>query len=272
MTDRVTELQARLEVFRRALEPFAAGASGPAFKATMEKFLEFVRTYDDADAYAAWENAHPAAEFRAFFAPRVLQFTWAAEQQTHRELLAKASQAGAAIGPLLGANTWGAYARMAGVLGHIDWSACRKFLMVGCGPVPDSLFCVHDHTSVERLLGMDRDPMAVDLAGQLVNAFGLARIRIEQADACEVDYREFDVLCCSAFLAPRRAIMERIASTAREGSTILLRDPFFTGRLLFESTLDALPPRLAIVSELPATRGRFMLKYYILRVGSASAV
>ncbi len=271
LADRVAGLQSRLDAFRRSLEPFAYGAPEPVFMAATQEFLEFVRTYPDEEAYAEWERGDSTAQFRAFFAPRVLRFTAAVERQTHAELLAKSGgRAGGPMGPLLGANRWGAYARMADILAHLDLAACRTFLMAGCGPVPDSLFCVHDHTSVERLVGTDRDPRTVGMARQLVNAFGLTRIRIEQADAGGTDYGDVDAICCSAFLAPRRAIMERIASTAREGCSIILRDPFFTGTLLFERALDALPPRLAVVKELPAARSRFMLKYYLLRAGTRS--
>lgn len=185
---RVAELQARLEAFRRDLEQ---GAASPGH-GVMQDILEFVRTYDDEAACAALERTDAVAEFRARVAPHLLGFVWAAEQQTHRELMARAAQPRTGLGPLLGANPWGAYARMAGTLKHLD---------------------------------------------------------------------------LSAFLAPRRKIMERIAQTAREGATIILRDPFFTGTLLFERVGDALPPRLKTVRVLPRTRGRFMLEYRILEAG-----
>jgi hypothetical protein len=139
--------------------------------------------------------------------------------------------------------------------------------MVGCGPLPDSLLCLHDRTEVEALVGVDRDAGAVRMAQDLVDAFGLARIRIMQGDAMDLDYEGFDVICCSVFATPRLGIIQRVAATAGQECSIILRDPFFTGTLLFESVVRSLPPGLEVRAASQSTRSRFMLRYFVLGRG-----
>jgi SAM-dependent methyltransferase len=188
------------------------------------------------------------------------------EARAYDALIEKRGRCAERIGDLLGANTWGAYARMGETLALFDASGCRRFLMAGCGPVPDSLFHLDDWTEIPELVGVDREPEAVRRARRLVEAFGRGRIRIDEADAATLDYAGFDVICCSAFLAPRRAIMERIAATSDDGAVVILRDPVATGTLLFESVAGALPSRFAIRTRSSGPPGRFMLAYYVLDV------
>ena len=265
LAERVALLHGRLEEFRERL----AAADTPGFLLTMREFLEFVRLYDDRDAYAAFERTPHLAQFRSFLAPRVLRFVWAMEDLAFDELMAKRGQRGGRVGPLLGANAWGAYARMGEILELFDIESCRRFLMVGCGPLPDSLFHLHDWTGVEDLVGIERDPRALRRARQLVDAFELHRIRILDAEVCDVDYAGFDAICCSAFVTPRHPIMQRIAATARPGAVVILRDPVFTGTLLFEDVVRSLDPRFEIHAESGAALGRFMLKHYVLRIAPA---
>ena len=272
LAGRVALLRSRLAAFRQRLAHSPADPAAPEFLTAMQEFLDFIRVYDDPDAYAAFERTAELAEFRASFAPCVLRFTWAMENHTFAELMAKKTPGLTKMGPLLGAHTWGSYARMEETLKLVDFSACRTYLMLGCGRVPGSLFYLHDWTAVDRLVGIDTDPDALRMARELVAAFGLTRIRILAADACAFDYGDYDVIYWDPFAIPRRKVMERIASTARQDSVIILREPFFTGTLLFESVVPSLAPRFAICAESATFPGRFMLKHYLLRLRPASPV
>jgi hypothetical protein len=56
LAQRVAALRSRLDSHRAQLEQAGSSSGSPAFVAAMEDFLELVRTYDDADAYAALER------------------------------------------------------------------------------------------------------------------------------------------------------------------------------------------------------------------------
>jgi hypothetical protein len=231
----------------------------------MEEFLRFIGSYEDKAAYAAFETTGPLLEFRSFFAPCVLRFTWVMEFRTFTELVSKMTPGCQKVGPRLDRSTWGSYARMEDALKLVDFSTCRRFVLMGCGRAPCSLFYLHDWTEVECLVGIDRDRQSLDMARELVDGFGLRRVRLVEADACDLDYAEFDVIYWDPFALPRRKIMERVVETARSDSAVILRDPFFTGTLLCEPMAGCLNPRLEICAESAGFPGRFMLKHYVLR-------
>jgi SAM-dependent methyltransferase len=103
---------------------------------------------------------------------------------------------------------------MEGTLKLVDFSTCRRFLVMGCGRVPATLFHLHDRTDIECLVGIDRDPQSLALARQLGDRFGLRRIRIVEADAGNMNYAGFDIICWAPFALLRRKIMARVAATA----------------------------------------------------------
>lgn len=261
----------RVRGFREALERSTAEPGDDTFLATMDEFLGFVRASDDAMAWAEIERMGEVAANRPFFAPRVLRFTWAMESRTHASLMKEFSSQKSPTppGPLLRAQPWGAYARMGETLDLCDFSGCRRAIMVGCGPVPDSLFCLHDQTAIPELVGLDHDSAALRMARELVCACGFQdRIRIVGGDARAFDYAGFDLICCSVFAAPRGAVVERIAATAGPGALVILREPSGPGTLLFESVLGALPARFEPLAASAAPRGRFMLSYRVFRLGA----
>jgi predicted O-methyltransferase YrrM len=265
LSARVALLQSRLEAFREQLAAFPAEGEDPGFLTGMEDLLAFIGAYEDTDAYAAFEKGGPLPEFRACFARHLLRFTWAMEGRTYAELLASIPAASAKAGPRLAHLKWQAYTKMEETLKLVDFASCRRVLVIGSGRVPASLLYLHDWTDVEDLVGVDRDPQSVAMARQLVDRLGMRRIRLVEADACDLDYGEFDVIYLGPFAMPRRKIMARVVETARSDAVVILRDPFFTGTLLFEPVAGSLDSRLAICAESAGFPGRFRLKHYVLR-------
>ncbi|HVM46684.1 MAG TPA: class I SAM-dependent methyltransferase [Candidatus Acidoferrum sp.] len=266
LNTRVARFQSRLAEFRQRLTQCPGTEGDPAFVNTMQEFLRFIGNYDDREAYAVFEASGPLLEFRSFFAPCVLRFAWVMESRTYTELAAKMAPGDQKMGPRIDRSTWGSYARMEDAVKLVDFSDCRRLVVMGCGRAPCSLFYLHDWTNVECLVGIDRDRQSLEMAQRLVDGFGLRRVRLMEADACELDYCEFDVIYWGPFAAPRRNVMARVVATARPNSTVVLRDPFFTGTLLFEPMVRSLDPRLAIGASSEAYPGRFVLKHYVLRL------
>jgi hypothetical protein len=266
LPERLDRLRIALEAYRRRLEGCLGDPSSPEFTVAMNEFLEFIRTVDDREAYAELEAGGQVDRYRAFLGPLVLRFIWAMERVGHAQAVARSRWPGGST-PLVEAPAWGAYTHMGQSLEGIALGACRQFAMVGCGPLPDSLLYMEEHTDIESLVGIERDPKALGMARELVAAFGLERIRIVEGEGERIDYGEFDLICPSVFVTPRLATLERIAATAREGVRVILREPFYTGTLLFEPVLDVLPPPLEVIADSRSEPGRLMLKRYVLGLG-----
>ena len=271
LTDRVERLRQVLNGFRSHLIASETSSDPAAFDQAMEEFLLFVRTDFDRVAYARLEAADEITGFRLFFAPRILRFTWAAEQATYDDMMARCPTGyGGRARPLMGEPTWGAYDRMKTALGSLDCPSSRSAVMAGCGPLPDTLLCLHDETDIPRLVGIDRDETAVQRARALVDQLGCRRIEIIHADAVDFNYSDFDIICPSAFIAPRHNIMKQIAGTANSASRILLREPVYTGTLLFEPLDLSVLANFDLRREIDLPPGRFQLSYRVMTLRAAS--
>lgn len=269
LAGRTEWLQSRLNEFQAKLMAAALREDEAENTMVVNELLEFIRMYDDSEAFESLTAAGHVKKYRSVFGLSVLRFIESIEARVFSDLMSLQDSRSEKMITHLGENRWGAYKGMKETLQMFDHANCRRFLLIGCGPVPDSLFCLHDCTKIENITGVDRNAKAVHMARQLVTAFGLDRIRIEERDAGDIDCGGYDMICCSAFITPRQDALARIISTANPGSIVIVRDPVFTGTLLFERMLQRLPPQLELLAESPSAMGRFMLKYYIFRVVTA---
>lgn len=255
-----------LDYHRQRLEKFSLDYCGPDLVEAAQGLLNFMHEFEDQEAYAEFERGPKFLDYHNCFAPRVLRFAWAMEDRTFQEMMALDLRPSQKLGDILGPHSWDAYSRMADVLKLVDFSACKKYVIAGCGKLPASLFYLHDWTDVPHLVGIDNDQEAVVCAKRIVEHFNLSRITIEQADAVDFDYGEFDVIYWGPFANPRSKVMQRLLSTAKPESIIILRDPFFTGTLANEGILSSLDPAFEICKESGEHPGRFMLKHYVLKL------
>jgi hypothetical protein len=103
---------------------------------------------------------------------------------------------------------------------------------VGCGPMPLSVLMWHRYSGC-RVLGIDRSRRAVETARRVLThkvrtgpQGGLPpEIRVECLAGEMFDYARFDVVLLSSSVRPKREVLERIASTASAGVTVLERAP-----------------------------------------------
>lgn len=267
LAPRLDRLCGEVKYLRRGLERDFDRREG--FLSAMGRLLSFIRDYDDREAWSAFEAQPEFAAHREYFGRCVLRFAWTMESLTHAEMMEKPVHRGP-IGPLIGRQTRGQYARMEELTRMVDFARHRSFVMTGCGKLPACLFFLYDRTSVADLLGIDSDAESVSMARELVERWGWSRIRIEQSDAAEISYAPYDLIYWDPFATPRRKIMSRILETACPDVTIILREPFGAGTLLMEPVMPHLDPRFIVTGESERFPGRFMLKHYLLRFAPAS--
>ena len=162
------------------------------------------------------------------------------------------------------------YARVADMFAQVDFSDCRRFVMVGSGPLPATLLHVLDRTPVTEAIGLDVDSEAIGLARQLARAYAITGLDIQQADGGSYDYAAADVVYIANLVAPKAAVLRRVAETARVGTQVVLRDPFALGCLLAETGLDTLETCYTIAGQ---GRGdaRFLTRDVFLRLGASGA-
>jgi hypothetical protein len=267
----MSAIEAVLATHRDRLLESPDDDAAPERRAAVESLLLALREHDDANALDPLRATGELGEWRAFLGPYVLGYTAWTERRTRERLLQEA-RLGTGLGARLAAEPYGAYARVADGLALLGGSRCRSAVMVGCGPLPDTLVHLHEHTSAARIVGVDNDREAVALARELVEAAGMGdRVSIEHGDAAARDYGDADLIVVSVFATPRRAVLGRIAASGQAGASVLLREPFGAAALLFEPVLPHLPAGLSVAATAPRRSGPFMLDYHALTLSPAGA-
>ena len=146
------------------------------------------------------------------------------------------------------------YDRVADMFTHVDFSNCRRFVLVGAGELPSTALHVHDRTTVAHIDCLDTRPEAVRSVEAIAAWLGSDRLRALRFDGTQYDYSEADVIFVANMVTPKQVVLARILDTAPDHVRIILRDPYSLGLLWAEEGGVALDPRLSIVARGAASR------------------
>ena len=156
-----------------------------------------------------------------------------------------------------------AYSRVSDMFKVCDFSACGRFVMVGCGPLPVTILQVLDYTKVPVVIGIDTDSDAVATANDL--------FRLKSADATAIcsdgqafSYDGADIVYIANMCAPKVAVLNAVEKSIRQGLQVIVREPFSLGRLLSESVEDDISDAWNVVGR-GVTDRRFLSRHLFLR-------
>ncbi|MGH7518325.1 MAG: hypothetical protein ACREOC_12785 [Gemmatimonadales bacterium] len=227
----------------------------------VESFLALAR---DADGPALADVIGSCAQLRELYG----RYASRRETAEARALLARGTGiAGLARGE--GGDFAGrSYARVRDLFEHIDFSACRAFVMVGCGPLPVTLLHVAERTQVPRLIGLEVEPEAACSARDLCRGLGLDRVAIRECDGCEFDYGSADVAYVANLVRPKRAVLCRVADTIRPGARVVVREPSPPGELFAERGAEPHDRRWRVVGRGPEDRQFLSYHLFLTRLDS----
>ncbi len=153
------------------------------------------------------------------------------------------------------------YARVRDLFEYVDFSGCRAFVMVGCGPLPVTLLHVARRTRVPRLIGLEVEPEAARGARALFHSLGLDAVEVRECDGSEFDYGEADVAYVANLVRPKRAALARAARTIRPGARVVVREPSLPGELLAERGVPAGDGSWRVLARGP--EDRWFLSYHL---------
>jgi len=103
-------------------------------------------------------------------------------------------------------------------------SSNEKVLHIGCGAYPLTLIVLAQCCSGD-LMGIDRNPMAVQRAQKIIEQHNLQnRIRITQGDGTKYPVGDFDLILISSCSLPKAQILEHLFREAKHHSTIIVRE------------------------------------------------
>ncbi|MGI9426357.1 MAG: nicotianamine synthase family protein [Hyphomicrobiaceae bacterium] len=159
------------------------------------------------------------------------------------------------------------YARVRDMFKHIDFANCCRFVLVGCGALPVTMFQVYDRTSVPEIVGLDTRLHAIDCLQSLATAHDMPRLRPVLCDGQHYDYAGSDVIFIANLVSPKRQVLESILETAPTTAQIVLRDPYSIGRLFTECGAYCLPPGLRVAA-VGASSPAYFSRNVFLRPGA----
>jgi hypothetical protein len=191
-----------------------------------------------------------AAEFARIYADWIFAF----EAAEARGALAYAPRPGLGYRDVAGPEGAAAYDRVADMFAQIDFSNCRRFVLVGGGELPMTALHVHDRTGVAHIDCLDTRPEAVRSTEALAAWLGSDRLRAICFDGAQHDYSGADVVFVANMVSPKRVVLARILDTAPVHVRVILRDPYSLGLLWAEAGGAELDPRLSIVARGAGSR------------------
>lgn len=161
------------------------------------------------------------------------------------------------------------YRRVRDMFTRVDFSACRRFVMVGCGPLPVTILHVMDETGVPEIIAIDIDETALKL-NEAAFPSSDGRLQMIHADGSQYDYSAVDIVYIANLISPKSAVLSQVADSASAGTRVILRDPFSMGRLFAESGIDSLDSRYEILGDGDGDP-RFMSRHVFLQLTDAEA-
>ena len=131
------------------------------------------------------------------------------------------------------------YRRVKDMFDVVDFSSCRRFVMVGCGPLPVTILHVLAKTDVPSVVGLDVNSATIETVRTNIKRLDLKRFRALHADGGTYSYESADVIYVANLVSPKAATLTRIAESARSGTPVIVREPISFGRLIADRGLDA---------------------------------
>jgi hypothetical protein len=246
----ISELLNNLERFRKDLERCRDEYDSITFFSLMRALISYLGEIEDPAVIELLRQSAHFGDYRDFFTSRQAAYYRAVELSEALSLRKKIRSGYRSVVEIFDREfSRNAYARIEDVFNFIDFSQCGTFVMVGCGPLPATLFCIHENTDLQTIRGLDNDKVATDSATELIAHLRLPRIRIEKRDGTDFDYQKTDVIYIANLASPKKKILDRIRETAKKDVQIVLRDPCRLGILLSERGMEDLAPHFHCIGE-----------------------
>ena len=97
-----------------------------------------------------------------------------------------------------------------------------KVLVIGCGSIPNTVITIAK-SFPWNVVGIDRDPRAVEKARRIVERYKLENVKIMEADGKDFDVKGYDLIVVALGVEPKNDVIKRISKEVKEGCYIVCR-------------------------------------------------
>ena len=264
--EKVRALQAELDHHRRALDGINYILDKEAFFERMNRFWKFISSYEDEETFAYFQHSDYYQKNKNLFASMELYYVRTLGTVEAFNIMRKSLGKDQTFLDLfdrqLAKET---YLQTNKDITLIDWQGKKKIVMVGSGPLPETILYLYDHTNIEQIVGLDNNQEAIFIAGEMIRSIkNTSRIQLQHYNGLHYDYSDADIIYVANFITPKIKILDRIAVTAKNGVQVLVQTPVSFGKMLYESATDGLNPRLTLTQE-GAINTYFLSKTLVLQ-------
>ena len=246
--EKVNSLKQNLEKFRVALEKNNYMHHKKEFFSIMNEFWEFASSMDDEETYEYFEHSQYFTKYRSFFSSKEQYYVRTIEAIEAVNIMTKSIKENINFYDLLERKMAKEnYLKTSYEIEMMDLEGSKTLVMVGCGPLPETILYLYDNTELEEIIGLDYNQEAVFMGGEMLNSVGnTSRVNLIHCDGTEYIYENADIIFVANFVTPKIKVLQQIANTARNGAKVLVRTPIFLGKMLYESVIHNLPSRLTL--------------------------
>jgi hypothetical protein len=147
-----------------------------------------------------------------------------------------------------------AYSMLADVLTKVN-SGCNKLVFVGSGPLPTTIFYIHDNTDIPNIVGLDNNQESVYIAGEIVQSQNLKRINLVFHDGVDYDYSDTDIVLIANMVSGKDRVIDRIAQTGKKDVVVISREPVRLSTLFYERIKQGFDSRFMTIGVMEPDPG-----------------
>lgn len=256
---RVLALIAKLQSFKEELEAIHYTKEEQEYFEKMWQVWDFFTSFDDEEAYEVFSHTKEFEEFNMFFVKQDEYFERSLDSAEAINIVTK-NPTEDILDVLANNFSKNVFLQAAEEIQSLDTKDIHTLIMVGCGPMPETVISIAENTNISKIIAIDSDAEAVFVAGRVVNKLGLAdRIILRSASGQDFDYSQADAIHIANFVRGKKEVLDQISKTAKGGCKVIARKAKLLSNLAYESVFPELHQRLIVKKEV---QGSFY-SYYI---------
>lgn len=245
--EKLVDLQQTLESFRIQLVNTDYISERAAFFEIMKSFWAFANSFDDEEVYDFFEHSEYYTKHKMFFSSMEQYYVRTIEAIEAVSIMTKSFEHHLKSFDLFEQRMAKEnYSKTSDEIQMTGIDNVNNLVMVGCGPLPETILYLSENTDVKSIVGIDYNQEAIYMAGEMIQSLGQSdKVKLMHYNGVEYDYKNADLIIVANFISPKAKVLQRIANTAKNGAKILVRTPILLGKMLYESA-DSLPSRLIL--------------------------
>lgn len=250
---KLDELISTLDFYKRKLESMDYIHQQQEFFSLMKEFSKFVASVSDYELCNLFYHSRVYDEYEAFFREQNNYYLRAIEAVEAVAVMTKQLNDYTSISEMIDYDRIkDRYEGKKEIIKLLDLDSVRNLVMVGSGPMPETVLYFCENTNIENIIALDNNQEAIYMAGRMINKLGLNRIRLMHVNGVDYDYKDADAVYIASFVSVKDKILDRIAETGKENVQVVVGRADHLQKMLYNDFSNNLHRLLSITDKVPS--------------------